>query len=99
MISSMNSSRERILLVENDPDISDVIAHQTLEILGYEVQVARAAAPALQEAGNFSPDLVIANLELPGLSGKDLLVALSSQGLDIPVIVLAQKGREADLVQ
>lgn len=99
MISSMDSSRERILLVENDPDISDVIAHQTLEILGYEVQVARAAAPAIQEAGSFSPDLVITNLELPGLSGKDLLVALSSQGLDIPVIVLAQKGREADLIQ
>jgi DNA-binding response OmpR family regulator len=95
----MNTPRERVLLVENDPDISDLIARQTLQALGYRVEVAQTAASALQAAARFSPDVVITNLNLPGLSGKDLLVALSSQGLDIPVIVIAMKGMESDVIQ
>ena len=44
---------------------------------------------AIQQALNFSPDLIIASLMLPGLSGKDLLVALRSQGMDVPMLVTA----------
>jgi DNA-binding response OmpR family regulator len=95
----MVNSRERILLVENDPDISDLIARQTLKPLGYQVQVVEAASQALQEAALFCPDVIMANINLRGLSGKDLLVALSSQGLDVPVIVIAEKGMEGDVIQ
>ena len=95
----MKTSRERILLVENDPEISDLIARQTLQTIGYQVQIARVAAIAIQEAARFSPDIIITDLHLPDLSGKDLLVALSSQGIQAPVIVIAQKGTEGDLMQ
>ena len=95
----MKTSRERILLVESDPEISDLVARQTLQASGYQVQVARSAAMAIQEAARYSPDIIITNLTLPDLSGKDLLVALSSQGLEAPVIVIAQRGMESDLVQ
>lgn len=90
---------ERILIVENDPEIIDMITRQTLQAIGYRVEVAQAAPVALQEAVRFSPDIIIANLQLPGLSGKDLLVALNAQGLDIPVIVIAAKGMEGDIIQ
>lgn len=95
----MKTSRERILLVESDPEISDLINRQTLQSLGYQVQVARVASAAIQEAGRYAPDIIITNLNLPDLSGKDLLVALNSQNIDAPVIVIAQKGMEGDLVQ
>lgn len=90
---------ERILVVENDPEIIDMITRQTLQAIGYRVEVAQAAPHALQEAVRFSPDIIIANLQLPGLSGKDLLVALNAQGLNIPVIVIAAKGMEGDIIQ
>lgn len=95
----MGTSRERILLVENDPNISDLIGRQTLQSIGYQVEVARAASTALQEVSRFAPDVIIADLDLPGLSGKDLMVALTSQGLEIPVIVIAKKGMESDVIQ
>jgi DNA-binding response OmpR family regulator len=95
----MAAPKERILLVENDPVISDLIARQSLQPLGYRVQVLRSANTAIQEAMRLSPDLIITNLNLPGLSGKDLLVALASQGLDAPVIVISEKGRESDVIQ
>ena len=90
---------ERILLVENDPDISDLIARQALEPLGYEVQVAEDVSTAIHYAARSAPDLVIADLNLPGLSGKDLLVALNYQGVQVPVIVIAEKGQENKVVE
>jgi two-component system, NtrC family, sensor kinase len=90
---------EKILVVESDPDVSDLIARQTLKPLGYQVVVAGDASSAIQQAIQFSPDLIIANLHLSGLSGKDLLVALTSQGLNVPVLVMAEKGHEQDVIQ
>ncbi|MBM3145200.1 MAG: response regulator [Chloroflexi bacterium] len=97
--NNMGTPLERILIVEGDPDISDLIARQVLQPLGYRTKVVRGAPSAIQEAASFSPDLVIANLDLPELSGKDLLVALSSQGAEIPVIVIAEQGFEEDVIQ
>jgi two-component system NtrC family sensor kinase len=95
----MKSARERILLVESDPEISDLVARQTLQAMGYQVQVTHAASLAIQEASRYAPDIIITNMNLPDLSGKDLLVALNSQGVYAPVIVIAHKGMEGDLVQ
>lgn len=95
----MASQKERLLIVESNPAISDLVARQTLQPMGYRVEVVRVAAEAIQEAIRFSPDVIIANLSLPGLSGKDLLVALSSQGIEVPVIVISEKSTENDLLQ
>ncbi len=95
----MASPKERILLVESNPSISDLITRQTLQPMGYRVEVVRVAAEAIQEAIRFLPDVIIANLSLPGLSGKDLLVALTAQGVEVPVIVISEKGTENDLIQ
>ncbi len=95
----MNTSTERILLVESDPDITDLVARQALQPLGYQVQVAKDASSAIQQTAQSAPDLIIIDLNLPGLSGKDLLVALNSQGLQIPVIVIAEKGQENKVIQ
>lgn len=95
----MKLRREHILLVENNAAISDRIARQALRPLGYQVDIVLHASAALQEIGRLQPDLVIANLNLPGLSGKDLLVAVQSQGYEIPFIVLAAETKEGDILQ
>lgn len=89
----------QILIVESDPDISDLIGRQSLQPLGYQVTVVGDAASALKRAAQTPPDLILANLNLPGLSGKDLLAALNSQGVKSPLIVIAEKGQEADAIQ
>jgi DNA-binding response OmpR family regulator len=86
-------------VVESDPDVSDLIARQALKPLGYQINVATDAASAIRLAVQAAPDLIVSNLLLPGLSGKDLLVALSSQGISAPFIVLANKGSETDVIQ
>ncbi|RLD06170.1 MAG: hypothetical protein DRI56_08440 [Chloroflexota bacterium] len=95
----MPTQRERILIVEQDPEISDLIARQALKPLGYQIQTAEDAGSAIQKSVQLSPDVIIANINLPGLSGKDLLVALSSQGIDIPVIVIGEDGMENEVIR
>lgn len=95
----MASPGDRILLVEHDPEISDIIARQALRSVGYQVDVASEASAAIKYAVQTPPDLIIANLDLPGLGAKDLVVALSSQGVNTPVLVIANKGQEQDIIQ
>jgi len=95
----MANTGDRILLVEDDPKISDLIARQTLKSMGYQVDVVADSSSAIKKALQTPPDLIIANLNLPGLSTKDLLVALTSQGVDTPLLVIANKGQEHDIIQ
>ncbi len=95
----MSPSGERILIVESDPDISDLIARQSLKPLGYDTSVVGDAASAIQQAIQNPPDLIIIDLNLPGLSGKDLLTALTSQGIRAPLVVVAEKGQEQSVIQ
>src|SRR3990172_1044521 len=95
----MASSAERILIVDSNPDIIDLIARQALRPLGYHVTVTSEMAGAIKQSLETSPDLILTNLNLPGLSGKDLLVALNSQGIKAPSIVIAENGQEQDAIQ
>ena len=90
---------EHILIVESDPDIADLIGRQSLRPLGYQVTVVGDAASAIRYAIQITPSLILANLNFPGLSGKDMLAALNSQGVKSPVIVIAEKGQETDAIQ
>jgi len=95
----MPSAGDRILLVENDPEISDLIARQTLKSMGYQVTVVSDSSSAIKNSLQTPPDLIIADLNLPGLTAKDLLYALTSQGVDTPLLVIANKGQEHDIIQ
>jgi len=95
----MSNTGDRILLVENDPEISDLIARQTLNSMGYQVDVVSDSSAAIRKALQTPPDLIIADLNLPGLTTKDLLYALASQGVDTPLLVIANKGQEHDIIQ
>jgi|SRR5271157_426218 len=95
----MATSTERILLIENDPEISNLITLQALRPLGYQIQLVDNVNTGLQRMAQGAPDLVMVDLTLPGLNGKDLLVAMDSEGLQIPVIVIAKKGQEQKVIQ
>jgi len=88
-----------ILIVEDNPEISDLLAHQALEAVGYRTELAMNAATAIARVRKNPPDAIIVNLSLPGLSGKDLIAACSAQGVQAPVIVVARSGAEKDIIQ
>jgi two-component system NtrC family sensor kinase len=90
---------DRILVVDEDPGVLDLLGNQVLIPLGYRVETESEGSRAIERAFSYNPDLIIASLTVPGLSGKDLLVALRSQGMKVPVLVTATEGREEDAIQ
>jgi len=92
----MPRQNEKILVVDDDPDVLKLVAQQVLAPQGYQVSTASDGNSALQLALKLSPDIIIASLELPGLSGKDLLAALRSRGFDSIIIATGPKGSETD---
>ncbi|NJD58531.1 MAG: hypothetical protein C3F13_17245 [Anaerolineales bacterium] len=99
MINRMDSHNEHVILIESDPQISKLIAEQSLKPLGFQVDVYESAAAILQEVEDLAPDVIVTSLNLIGLSGKDLLIALKAEGIDVPIVVTANKGQEADILQ
>ncbi len=94
----MEKRSERILIIETDRKISDFLVHQVLQPSGYLVEVAPSATVAFSFIEQFQPHLILSNLFMPGLSAKDLLAALTAQGLDIPLVVLSKEAEEGDIL-
>jgi two-component system NtrC family sensor kinase len=95
----MPKPSEKILIADEDPDVIDLVARQTLGPLGYSMATAADGPSAIQRIMDFHPDIVIASLTLIGLSAKELQVALRAQGLESLVIVTAPEGQEKKALQ
>lgn len=81
--------RQVILLVEDHEADRDIYGG-LLWYNGYDVIHAPDGASALEKASDFSPDLILLDIRLPGeLNGLDVARTLRSQGLEAPIIVLS----------
>jgi two-component system, OmpR family, response regulator MprA len=88
------SARPRVLVVEDDGDIADVL-RRSLRIEGYDVRVTGDGVGALDEASVFEPDAVVLDLGLPRLDGVEVCRQLRADG-DVPILILtARDGVEA----
>ncbi|MDX9864213.1 MAG: ATP-binding protein [Anaerolineaceae bacterium] len=90
---------DKILLVENDPVISDLIVRQALQAANFETVVVGEASAAITRVMQQAPDVIIADLSLPGLSTQDMIIALASQNIHTPVIALARQGDDTRITQ
>ena len=86
----------KILVVEDEPDIADFV-RRGLVLKGYEVAVARTGEEGLNSAREFSPDLVILDLMLPGMDGIEVCRLLRKEN-DLPIIMLTARDSVVDKV-
>jgi DNA-binding response OmpR family regulator len=89
-----------VLVVEDSPDIADLIRHY-LERAGHRVERLASGTDVLPAARRAPPDLVILDLMLPGLDGLLVCQALRMEPATaaIPVIMLTARDEEADRVR
>ncbi|OGN93515.1 MAG: hypothetical protein A2Z71_02430, partial [Chloroflexi bacterium RBG_13_50_21] len=89
-------SHEIILVVDDNRQISDFLAETILPGLGYEVLVARDANSAIKlvKQNTTKLDLMLLDLQLPDLTGLDLLRRLDKDGYHIPTILMTGHGSE-----
>ncbi|TXI04526.1 MAG: response regulator [Pseudorhodobacter sp.] len=92
----------RVLLIEDEPNIAEAIRF-ILSREGCEVLVEPDGARALARVAECSPDLVILDLMLPGMSGLEILSALRSdpatQGLKVLMLTAKGQGRDREAAE
>ena len=99
MVSSNQMPKESLLLIEDDPDIVELVQYN-LEREGFRVQSARDGERGLQEASASHPSLILLDLMLPGMEGLEVCRALRQNRATkrIPLVMLTAKGEETDIV-
>jgi DNA-binding response OmpR family regulator len=87
----MINSQPKVLLVDDESGITDNLA-PFLERTGFEVAVAADGEQALTKIAAFVPDLIILDVMMPKLDGRQVLRRLRAAGNWTPVILLTQVG-------
>jgi DNA-binding NtrC family response regulator len=85
--------KDRVLIVEDEENARKGY-EQLLQRWGCEVLSVGSAEDALAKFGSFQPDTLIADVELPGMNGLDLLGHLGNELTDVPAIIITGKGSE-----
>jgi DNA-binding response OmpR family regulator len=90
----MSSQKPRVLVVEDDGDIAEVL-RRSLRLEGYDVRLAGDGVEALDESSVFEPVAVVLDLGLPRLDGVEVCRRLRQEG-DVPILMLtAREGVDA----
>ncbi|MCU0223973.1 MAG: response regulator [Acidobacteria bacterium] len=89
----------RITLVEDDPDIAEVLRYNLVKE-GFQVDVFGRGDSALAGIRTLPPDLVLLDLMLPGLDGLEIcrLLKREARTAAIPLVMLTAKGEETDRI-
>jgi two-component system cell cycle response regulator DivK len=86
----------RILVIEDNAKNLKLV-HDVLEYAGYEVVEARTGEEGIEAALRCAPDLVLMDLQLPGIDGNETLRQLREAGQrDVPVVAVTAFAMHAD---
>jgi two-component system KDP operon response regulator KdpE len=86
----------RVLVVDDEPAIHRFLT-PALAAAGYEPVTATTGAEALRLLATAAPDLVVLDLGLPDMDGKDVIVQARAWS-QAPIIVLSARDREAEKI-
>ena len=97
-MASTNQSLQRILIVEDEENARKgyeaLLRKWNCEVLG-----VGSSEEALAKFPEFHPNVILADVELPGMNGLDLLRHLGDEILRIPVIIITGRGSDERVVQ
>lgn len=83
----------RLLYVDDEPDIREIVAIALGLEAGLEVRVSASGADALVEAANWRPHLILLDVMMPGMDGPTTLRKLRAQphGAHVPVVFITAR--------
>ena len=90
-------SAGRILVVDDEPQIRRIM-RTTLTGAGYEVDDAKTGEEALEKVREFRPDLVLLDINMPGMGGLAACRAIRAD-TNVAIIMLTVRNSEADKVE
>ena len=93
----VNQSTQRILVVDDENSISELIA-TSLKFVGFDVRTAASGSQALQIAEEFKPHALILDVMLPDQNGFEVCRQLRNEGHNVGVLFLTAKDSVEDKI-
>ena len=93
----MEQPAVRTVLVVEDDEAINALVSRILADWGYEVRRAADGAEALDAVLREPPDLVLADVMMPNLTGIDLVARLRAEGVEVPVVLVSAYDRHRNL--
>jgi two-component system KDP operon response regulator KdpE len=87
----------RILVIDDEPQIRRIM-RTTLTGAGYEIDDAKTGEEGLLKVRNFRPDLVLLDINMPGMGGLAACRAIR-EGANVAIIMLTVRNAEADKIE
>ncbi len=84
----MKAASGRVLIADDEPHVRELL-RDFLAGQGYEVSAVATGAQALDAVPTFQPDVILVDMLMPGLPGRDVLDALRRAGVTVPVILIS----------
>ena len=93
-------SSKRILIVEDEKDVVDLLALNLRKAGGFTLSVASEGAAGLSKARDEKPDLIVLDLMLPKMSGLEICKLLKTDAATrhIPILMLTARAEEIDRI-
>ena len=88
----------RILVVDDEPNVR-LVFRVALESVGYRVLTASDGEVALAELATFPADLILLDLQMPGIGGLETLRRLRDDANNVPVVIITAYGSVPNAVQ
>jgi two-component system KDP operon response regulator KdpE len=88
---------ERVLVIDDEPQITRVL-RAALSAQGYDARAANEAEEALRLVEEWSPDLIVTDLMMPGMTGIDVCRAVRAK-YKTPIIVLSVRDQERSKIE
>src|SRR4051794_26863946 len=84
--------RGRVLIADDEPALLEIFL-ETLQQAGFETATASNGREAMQRFDEGGVDLVLSDIDMPGMNGIQLLRAVRARDLDVPVILVTGNPR------
>lgn len=81
-------AEKKILLIDDESEILENLADM-FQFEQWKVETAGSAKEAIKKIPDFNPSVIVSDINMPGMSGLDLLAILNTQNSLIPVILLS----------
>ncbi len=92
-------AQEKILVIDDSPQIRDFLVRQALPHAGYKCVSAGDGRSGLEMLGKEKPDLVLTDMQMPRMSGLEVLQLLARYRVDIPVVMMTAHGSETVAIE
>ena len=98
MNNGLRLANRLVLAVDDDQDNLNLIAG-TLAYEGYRVEVAHTGEEALERLRKISPDLILLDINMPGMNGLQVLREIRRRDLTTQVIFVSARNETDDIVR